>query len=368
MPPPGLPAIRAAGHEEVIIHHDRTSGLHAIVAIHSTALGAALGGTRFHAYDSDDAALADVLALSQAMSLKNALAGLDHGGGKAVIMADPRTDKTPELFVAYGRLIESLGGRYVTAGDVGTSVADLDVMARSSRWVTGKSAEFGGGGDSGRLTAWGVFQGMRAGAASLWGEPCLDGRTVCVAGLGKVGGRLVGHLAEDGARVVAFDPDPDVVAAVRSAHPHVQTVPSLAALIAEPSDVFSPNALGQALTDGVAAVLTAALVCGAANNQLAHPGIADVLAARGVLYLPDFLVNAGGVIQVADELHGYDEARASARATAIGATTSAVLSRAKELAVTPVAAAQAIAQERIEGGPWAHELFPGLAVGSRPEH
>jgi valine dehydrogenase (NAD+) len=361
-------AVGPSGHEEVVVHHDRATGLRAIVAIHSTARGAALGGTRFHPYDSDEAALADALQLARAMSYKNALAGLEHGGGKAVIIGDPRTDKSRELFLAYGRFIESLGGRYVTAGDVGTAVADLDVMSEESRWVTGKSPELGGGGDSGRLTAWGVFQGMRAAAEHLWGTPSLAGRRVGVAGLGKVGGRLVGHLVEDGATVVAYDPGAETVAAILDQHPGTVAVASPEALVAEPMDVYSPNALGGALSDEVVAALRCSVVCGAANNQLAHPGTADALAARGILYMPDFLVNAGGVIQVADELRGFDDARAHARATLIHDTAREVLGRAQADGVTPAAAADRLAEELIAAGPWAHRLFPGLGAADSPDH
>lgn len=359
-------ATSLGGHEEVVVHHDRATGLRAIVAIHSTARGAALGGTRFHPYDSDEAALADALKLARAMSYKNALAGLEHGGGKAVIIGDPKTDKSRELFLAYGRFIESLNGRYVTAGDVGTAVADLDVMHEECRWVTGKSPELGGGGDSGRLTAWGVFQGMRAAAEHVWGQPTLAGRRVGVAGLGKVGGRLVEHLLEDGATVVAYDPGADTVGRVLELHPTVRAVGSPEALAAEPMDVYSPNALGGALDDLTVSTLACVIVCGAANNQLVHERTAADLAARGILYMPDFLVNAGGVIQVADELRGFDDARAHARATLIFETAREVLARAAAGGELPATAADRLAEERIAEGPWSDRLFPGLGAASTP--
>ena len=194
-----------AEHEQVIHCSDPASGLRAIIAIHNTALGPALGGTRFYPYASDDEALADVLRLSRGMSYKNAVAGIPHGGGKAVIIGDPATLKTPELLRAYGRFVESLGGRYVTACDVGTYVQDMDVVAETTRFATGRSPEKGGAGDSSVLTAFGVFQGMRAAAQHLWGEPTLRGRRVGIAGVGKVGRILAGHLVEDGAQVVVTD-------------------------------------------------------------------------------------------------------------------------------------------------------------------
>ncbi|HEV7627355.1 MAG TPA: Glu/Leu/Phe/Val dehydrogenase dimerization domain-containing protein, partial [Streptomyces sp.] len=193
------------GHEQVVACQDERSGLRAIIAIHSTARGPALGGTRFHAYRSDADALRDALNLARSMSYKAAMAGLDLGGGKAVILGDPLTDKTPALLRAYGRFVQSLGGRYYTACDVGTYSEDMDVIAQESRFVTGRTVAQGGAGDSSVLTAYGVFQGMRAAAEATWGSTSLAGRTVGVAGVGKVGHHLVEHLLEDGARVVVSD-------------------------------------------------------------------------------------------------------------------------------------------------------------------
>ena len=199
----------------------RSPGCKAIIGIYSTALGPALGGTRFYPYATEDAALPDVLDLSRGMAYKNALAGLDLGGGKAVIMGDPRTDKSEALLRAYGRFVESLGGRYFTACDVGTYVEDMDVVARETRYVTGRSAAHGGAGDSSVLTACGVFQGMRAAAEHVWGAPTLSGRHVGIAGLGKVGRHLTAHLLEDGAEVVVTDVDPGAVERLRASHPQV---------------------------------------------------------------------------------------------------------------------------------------------------
>ena len=354
-----------APHEQVVRCHDATTGLVGFIAVHSTALGPALGGTRFHPYASEAEALADALRLSRAMSYKNAVAGLDHGGGKAVIIGDPAVDKTDELLRAYGRHVEALGGRYVTAADAGTSVADMDVVAGTSRWVTGRSPEYGGCGDSSLLTAYGLFQGMRAAAEVRWGEPTLAGRTVGVCGVGKVGTHLVGHLIGDGATVVVTDTDAGAVARVLTAHPSVTAVADAAALVRTTLDVYAPCALGGALDDDTAAALTAAVVCGAANNQLAHPAVARALAARGILYAPDFVVNSGGVIQVADELTGFSMPRARDKATAIFATTRDILLTAVRDDVLPVTAAEALAQARMAAGPWAKTLFPGLAADPR---
>ena len=334
-------------HEQVVFGADDETGLRAIVGIYSTALGPALGGTRFHPYASEADALADVLELSRAMAYKNALAGLDHGGGKAVIIGDPAVDKTGPLLRAYGRLLDSLGGRYVTACDVGTYVADMDVVAEETRFVTGRSEAKGGAGDSSVLTAFGVFQGMRASAAHVWGSPTLAGRTVGIAGVGKVGRHLAGHLVDDGATVVVTDVSAEAVDAVRARHPQVQAVDDTEALVRADLDVYSPNALGHALTDDVVAALTARLVCGGANNQLAHPGIEKLLSERGILYAPDYVVNAGGVIQVADELQGFSFERARAKAATIFDTTTRVLELAGTEGVPPALAADRLAEQRM---------------------
>ncbi|MFF0333846.1 Leu/Phe/Val dehydrogenase [Streptomyces fimicarius] len=336
------------GHEQVVICQDRASGLKAVIALHSTALGPALGGTRFYPYASEADAVADALNLSRGMSYKNALAGLDHGGGKAVIIGDPETIKSEELLLAYGRFVASLGGRYVTACDVGTYVADMDVVARECRWTTGRSPENGGAGDSSVLTAFGVFQGMRASAQHLWGDPTLRGRKVGVAGVGKVGRHLVGHLLSDGAEVVITDVREESLRAITDLHPEVTVAADTDALIrTEGLDIYAPCALGGALNDDTVPALTAKVVCGAANNQLAHPGVEKDLADRSVLYAPDYVVNAGGVIQVADELHGFDFDRCKAKATKIFDTTLEIFARAKADGIPPAAAADRLAEQRM---------------------
>ncbi|MFF0475399.1 Leu/Phe/Val dehydrogenase [Streptomyces sp. NPDC004284] len=336
------------GHEQVVLCQDRATGLKAVIAIHNTALGPALGGTRFYPYATEAEAIADALNLSRGMSYKNAMAGLDLGGGKAVIIGDPEQIKTEELLLAYGRFVASLGGRYVTACDVGTYVADMDVVARTNQWTTGRSPENGGAGDSSVLTAFGVFQGMRAAAQTLWGDPTLRGRKVGVAGVGKVGHYLVEHLLEDGAEVVITDVREESVRRITDKHPQVAVVADTDALIrVEDLDVYAPCALGGALNDATVPVLTAKIVCGAANNQLAHPGVEKDLEERGILYAPDYVVNAGGVIQVADELHGFDFDRCKAKATKIFDTTLEIFARAKADGIPSAAAADRIAEQRM---------------------
>ena len=336
-----------ADHEQVVFCQDTKTGLRAIIGIYSTALGPGLGGTRFYPYGSEDEALADVLRLSRAMAYKNAMAGLDHGGGKAVIIGDPDRDKTEPLLRAYGRFISSLGGRYITACDVGTRSEDMDIIARECRWVTGRTTANGGAGDSSVLTALGVMHGLRAAAEHVWGSTSLRGRTVGVEGVGKVGHRLVDHLIEAEATVVVCDVSSAAVDKVRARHPEVRAVDGIGALLAEQLDVLAPCALGGTLTDQVADVLTARIVCGAANNQLAHQGIEKLLADRGIVYAPDYVVNSGGVIQVADELAGFNFDRARAATEQIFTSTARVLSIADAEGVPPSVAADRMAERRM---------------------
>jgi valine dehydrogenase (NAD+) len=345
--PPSLSPPAHGAYEQVVFCHDAPTGLRAIIAIYSTALGPALGGTRFYPYPSEDAALADVLNLSRAMAYKNAMAGLDNGGGKAVIIGDPARLKSEALLRAYGRFVQSLSGRYITACDVGTYSEDMDIVARECRYVTGRTVPNGGAGDSSVLTAFGVFQGMRAAAEHTWGTSSLEGRRVGVEGVGKVGHRLVEHLVETGARVVICDVNPGAVGRVRARHPAVEVATDRDSLLASAIDVFSPCALGGSINDDNLALLNAKIVCGGANNQLAHPGIEKMLADRGVVYAPDYVVNSGGVIQVADEIRGFSFDRAQARAAQIFDTTKKILAIADDEGVPPAVAADRLAERRM---------------------
>ena len=348
------PWAQFSDHEEVILTQDRETGLRAVVAIHSTKLGPALGGTRMSLYadhpNPQGAAYSDALRLSRAMSLKNALAGLAHGGGKAVILGDPHQKSRQEL-LNYGTLIESLGGKYVTAGDVGMQVADMDVLGETSQFVTGRSPEKGGVGDSGILTALGIWQGMQACAEYLSGSNDLSRVTVGVIGAGKVGGKLIGHLIEaGGARVIAIDPVASVRSDLSATYPDLVFVDSLAEMLSCGPTIISPNAMGGFITPELVPQLTSvgvSLVCGGANNQLATPEVADLLATAGVLYAPDFMVNCGGVIQVAEELVGANVERAREQVMQVYPTTLTVLESAAKAGVTPVAAAEAAAWARI---------------------
>lgn len=338
---------------------DDRVGLHAIVAIHSTALGPALGGTRFHAFADESAALGDVLRLAAAMTRKNAVAGLDHGGGKAVVVGDPATDKTPELLRAYGRGLARLEGRYVTAEDVGTTPDDMDVIAEVCPYVTGASDASG---DPSVATAAGLHGALRAVGGRLLGREGVAGRHVAVSGVGKVGSLLTRRLVGDGARVTVADVDPDAVARIRAACDVEVADPD--ELLTIPCDVLAPCALGGVLTADLAPRLRCRLVAGAANNQLAEDGVADALDEAGVLYLPDFVVNAGGVINLAHEFvpAGYDRTAALADVAGIGSTVLDILDEAGERGITPLAAAEARARRRVEQ---ARGTARGTAQGTR---
>ncbi|MDX5455965.1 MAG: valine dehydrogenase [Rhodococcus sp. (in: high G+C Gram-positive bacteria)] len=331
-------------HEQVVFCQDAATGLRAIVAIHSTALGPALGGTRFYPYADEATALEDVLRLSWGMTYKAAVAGVNLGGGKAVILGDPVTDKSDALLAAYGRFVESLGGRYVTAADVGTAAGDLDVVGRHTRHAVGRTTAAGGSGDSSPLTALGVFRAMRAGAEHVWGTASLDGRTVGVEGLGKVGYELVRLLVADGADVMVADVNPGAVARVAADFP----VRIASSVVDAPVDVYAPCALGGTLTTSTGSALGARLVCGAANNQLARPEVEDLLRDRGITWVPDYVANAGGLIQVAGEVDGSDPSVVRSRVDAIFDRTAEIFAMSRTLGIGPGAAANRLAEQRID--------------------
>jgi glutamate dehydrogenase/leucine dehydrogenase len=332
-------------HEQVVFFRDAAAGLRAIVAVHSTALGPAMGGTRFLPYPSETAGLVDVLRLSRGMTYKQAVAGIDYGGGKAVIFGDPARVRTDELMRTYGRFLDRLGGTYLTAEDVGTTQADMDLLRSETPYVTGTSPSLGGSGDPSPATAWGVLHAMRAVARRLWADPSLSGRRVVVSGMGKVGSALTRHLLDEEARVVLADPRADALAPL-AAERGVDVVDHHAAH-REPCDLFSPCALGAVLNVRTIPELRCAAVVGAANNQLATSADGRRIAERGIVYVPDFVANAGGVINIAEEPPGYDRDRAFARVARIESTTEVVLARAERDDTTPVDAAEAIAEERL---------------------
>lgn len=337
------------GHETVVVHRDEASGLRALVAIHSTRRGPALGGTRWHPYVSEEDALRDVLRLSQAMTAKAAVADLALGGGKAVVIGDPAT-KTPEQLAAYGRLIESLGGRYITTTDVGTTTAEMDLLHGVTRYVVGVSEALGGGGDTSDLTGVTVIEGMRAALKVAFGDERLEGRRVVVLGVGKVGSRVARHAAAEGARVAVSDVR-SAAAEALAAEIGADVLDAGEVLTAE-CDVLSPNALGNVLNRETIPLLRCRVVCGAANNQLGEdPEDADLLAARGIVYAPDYVVNSGGLINAAVEWEGYDAARARTIAARVHDTTLAILESARDEGCSTAESARRLVQQRLAAVP-----------------
>ena len=355
--------VAKGGHEQVLYGFDKVSHLKVIIAIHSTALGPALGGTRFYPYQNEAEALTDVLRLSKGMTYKAAAAGLDLGGGKAVIIGDPRTDKSERLFRAYGRMVDSLQGRYITAEDVGTTPADIDLIRRETRWALGNSVALGGSGDPSPVTARGLYGACRAVSQKLWGDSDLAGRRFAVQGVGKVGSAFVRLLVEARAEVIISDAQPEAVD---------RAVETFDVKPVEPDDIFtvdcdffSPCALGGTLNEDTIPRLNAQAVAGSANNQLATDEDAQRLADRGILYAPDFVVNAGGLINVYDELHGYSRTRALHRVDSISDATMLILNTAERYGINPHEAAMMVAEERIRDIGDLRRLGTGGSGGQR---
>jgi leucine dehydrogenase len=355
------------GHERVVFCSNPEVGLRAIIAVHSTVLGPGLGGCRMWNYASDQEALTDVLRLSRGMTYKAAAAGLNLGGGKAVILGDSKKDKSEELFRAFGRAVESLGGQYITAEDVGTGLEDMEEVAMETRWVTGVSADSGGGGDPSPVTAFGVLQGIKAAAAKVFGSDSLRGRSIAVQGLGSVGYSLATYLTRDeGAKVFGCDIDGAVIDQARS-ELGVEIVPP-GDIHAVACDVFAPCALGAGINPKTLPELRCRVVAGAANNQLEDEDRdGEAIHARGILYAPDFVINAGGLINVYDELFGYNRERAMRRARGIYQNVAKVFAIAERDGVSTKLAANRLAEERIARvkavGPrsWDRKLLAGRA-------
>jgi leucine dehydrogenase len=333
------------GHERVLLCSNPDVGLRAIIAVHSTVLGPGLGGCRMWPYASFEEALTDVLRLSRGMTYKAAAAGVHLGGGKAVILGDPKKDKSEALLRAFGAYVESLNGLYITAEDVGTSTDDMDVISTETEWVTGVSPENGGSGDPSPVTAFGTLQGMRAAVEERFGDASLKGKSIAIQGLGNVGFHLASYLRKDGAKVFGCDIDGDRIARAREIG--VDIVPAEQIFDAD-VDVFAPCALGAILNDTTIPRLRCQVVAGAANNQLAvEDRDGKALADRGILYAPDFVGNAGGLINVYNELIGYNQERAMRGARGIFASMARVFALAKREGIPTYVAADRVAEERI---------------------
>jgi leucine dehydrogenase len=337
----------APEHEEVHATRGERTGIYVVIAIHSTALGPALGGARLWRYETPGDGIADALRLSAAMTLKAAAAGLDLGGGKCVLCAEGELDeqRRRELMLDLGDAVESLGGRYITAEDVGTGPSDMTVIAERTEHVVGLPPERGGIGDPSPLTARGVEVSIQACLRQRFGDESVRGRRVCVIGLGHVGLNLAERLAAAGAELVVSDV---VGSKQREALRLGAKWVDPAEAIGVECDVLAPCALGGAIDDDAIGALRCEIVCGSANNVLAHEGLDAELTRRGVLYAPDFIANAGGLIGVSAELYGLDHGWAERQVDGIGRALSRVLASAEVSGVTPVAAAQALARERLD--------------------
>jgi leucine dehydrogenase len=331
------------GHEQVVFCHEPSCGYKGIIAIHDTTLGPSLGGTRFWDYASDEEALIDVLRLSRGMTYKAAVAGLNLGGGKAVIIGDPRTTRRELIFRAHGRFIESLGGRYITAEDVGTSVHDMEYVSMETSFVSGLP---GKSGDPSPVTAYGTYQGMRAAALEKYGSDSLDGKRVVVQGAGNVGYHLCSHLAADGARLIVTDIDEQRVDRVVREFAAEPVQPD--AIYSVEADIYAPCALGATINDATIPELRVDIVAGAANNQLEDARHGDELHRRGILYAPDYVINAGGVINVYGEVKGWLPEQAMRKAEDIYGTLARLFEISREEGLPTYRAADRVAEERIE--------------------
>jgi leucine dehydrogenase len=345
-----LDLVAAHGAEQVALTADPDTGLRAIVAIHSTVLGPGLGGTRFRPYATEVEALTDVLRLARGMTYKHAACGNALGGAKAVIIGDPAVVRTDDLIRTYARFVDRLGGRYLTAEDVGTTQADMDLIRTITPYATGTSERLGGSGDPSPATAWGVLHALGAVAGRLWDDDSLAERHVAISGVGKVGHALARYLAEAGARLTVADVRAELATSV--AKEVDAEVVDASAIHAVACDIYSPCALGAVLNESTIPELRCAAICGCANNQLATPEDGARLAARDVLYAPDYVVNAGGVINIAHELSdgGYDHVGAWDQIAGIGETVAKIFAWADVHDLTPAEAADHYAEARLAAG------------------
>jgi len=335
------------GHEQLIFNYDKATGLKAIIGLHDTTLGPALGGCRMWNYETEQDAIMDVLRLSRGMTYKCAISNVVHGGGKMVIIGDPKKEKSDELFQALGTYVETLKGRFYTGTDVGTVGMDFVSAAKQSKYLVGLPEEYGGSGNSAVITAYGVWRAMKATAKEAFGNDSLEGLTIAVQGVGKVGQNLVKHLYDEGAKVIITDIFEENVQKVKESYPEIQTVKP-DEIYGVACDIFSPNALGAVINDDTIPQLKCKAIVGAANNVLAEERHGDMLHEMGILYAPDYVVNAGGLIQVADELQGYNKDRAFKNASLIYHTIEDIYKISKEKNIPTYKAADLLVENKIE--------------------
>ena len=339
--------MKSHGHEQVIFNYDKTTGLKSIVAIHDTTLGPALGGCRMWDYESTEEALRDVLRLSKGMTYKCGVSGVTYGGGKAVIIGDPKSDKSDELFQAFGTFVETLKGRFYTGTDVGTVGMDFVSASKQTKYLVGLPEEYGGSGNSAVITAFGVWKAIKATAKEVFGNDSLMGLRIAVQGLGKVGRFLIEHLHKEGAKLIVTDIFEENVKAVLTQYPDIQAVDPLDIYSVE-CDIFSPNALGAVINDSTIPQFKCSAIAGAANNVLAEERHGDILHEKGILYAPDYVANAGGLIQVADELHVYSKDRAFKNASMIYDILEKIYKISKDNNIPTYKAANILVEEKIE--------------------
>lgn len=332
-------------YEQLVFCQDEASGLKAIIAIHDTTLGPALGGARMWTYASEENAIEDALRLARGMTYKNAAAGLNLGGGKTVIIGDPFKDKNEEMFRALGRFIQGLNGRYITAEDVGTTVTDMDLMHEETNYVTGISPAFGSSGNPSPVTAYGVYRGIKAAAKEAFGSDSLEERTISVQGLGNVAYKLCEYLHNEGAKLVVTDINQAAIDRVVNDFGATAVAPE--EIYSQEVDIFSPCALGAILNDETIPQLKAKVIAGSANNQLQDSRHGDYLHELGIVYAPDYVINAGGVINVADELYGYNRERAMKRVEGIYDSIEKIFEISKRDGIPTYVAANRLAEERI---------------------
>jgi leucine dehydrogenase len=350
------------GHEQLIFCQNREVGLKAAIAIHDTTLGPALGGTRMWPYQTEEDAILDVLRLSRGMTYKAAAAGLNMGGGKAVIIADPNKDKSEALFRAFGRFVASLHGRFITGEDVGVDVNDVEYMYMETRYVVGLSRSLGGGGDPAPITAFGILHGIRACVREALGQTSLEGLTVALQGLGHVGYHLARLLIDQGMKIVAADVDEEK--ARRAANELNLEIVEPEAIYEVDADIFAPCALGSVINDRTIPKLKCRIVAGAANNQLQQKVHGDELSRRGILYAPDFVINAGGMINVFVEAEGYDRDRAVRMTRGIYYNLRKIFEIARDSEISTAEAADRLAEDRIRMVRQLKDMY----TGQRPHH
>ncbi|WP_147802857.1 Leu/Phe/Val dehydrogenase [Alkalicoccus halolimnae] len=333
-------------YEQVVVCQDKESGLKAIIAIHDTTLGPALGGTRMWTYSSEEAAFEDALRLARGMTYKNAAAGLNLGGGKTVIIGDPKKDKNEAMFRAFGRFIQGLNGRYITAEDVGTTVSDMDLVYSETDYVTGVSPAFGSSGNPSPVTAYGVYVGIKAAAKKAYGTDSLAGKKIAVQGIGNVAYSMCQYLHEEGAELIVTDINKESVE--RAVQEFGATAVGINEIYDVECDIYSPCALGATINDDTISRLKANVIAGAANNQLLENRHGDLLQEKGIVYAPDYVINSGGVINVADELLGYNRDRAMKKVETIYDSIERIFEISERDNIPTYVAANRLAEERIE--------------------